>query len=106
MNYTVEITESCEQDLEEIALYISENNPQAAIEFVDKIVDNLEKQLSLMPLSAPLITRQLPEEYLEYQGKLRKLVFKKRTLSYYYVDEKKKRVVVLHTKRSWKPLGL
>lgn len=106
MSYTVEITESCEQDLEEIALYISENNPQVAIEFVDKIVDNLEKQLSLMPLSAPLITRQLPEEYLEYQGKLRKLVFKKRTLSYYYVDEKEKTVVVLHTKRSWKPINL
>ena len=107
MKYHVEITRPCQTDIDEIAIYIGKDNPIIAIEFCGEILEHIKTQLSEQPFSAPIFRGKLPRHLRQYQGQVRKLVQgkNKNVITYYLANEESKTVYVLHTKRSWKPLG-
>lgn len=108
MKYRVEITRPCQTDIDEVAIYIGEDNPVVAVEFSVEILEHIKTQLSDQPFSAPIFREKLPRHLRQYQGQLRKLVHgkNKTVITCYLANAESRTVYVLHTKRSWKPLGL
>lgn len=104
MNYSVITAEDAEKDLEVIVDYISQDNPVRAHSFVDEIIDFFEDQLSYMPRKSPTFEGKLSIRLMKHQGSVRKLVFKKSVLIYFWIDDEKKEVHVIAVKRAKKPL--
>jgi plasmid stabilization system protein ParE len=50
-NYYVEFSESSENDLEEIILFIAQDNITRAITFTDEVMAFIKSQLSIFPFS-------------------------------------------------------
>ena len=104
MNFSVRTSENAVQDLEAIVDFISQDNPTRARSFVDEIIRHYEKNLSSMPRKFSAFEGKLPLRLMKYQGKIRKLVFKKTVLIYFLIDDENREILVLHIKRTPKPL--
>ena len=90
MQYKLIITGPAEQDLAEIAKYISKDlsSPKAAINFIDE-VDNCYENISLNPLMYPLSEN----ERLNKKGYRKALI--KNYIMLYRVEEKEKTVNIM-----------
>lgn len=105
MSYNIIVHPSCRDDLKQIALYIGRNNPQKANEFISEIEANFIDNLSEFPSKYETYKRPLPPHLEHHRGNLRMIIFKKTTLSYFIINEAKKEVTILMTRRSWKPIN-
>ena len=106
MNYELDFTDTFIEDLNSLTAYISQGSPSKALEYFNSVLARTTKDLSFMPTTAPLYTRNLPAHLKPHEGKVRKLVINKTTIVYLRVYPQKKLVTVLHARRSWKPLEI
>ena len=84
MDYKVIISPQADQELEEIAVFIAEDNPNRAISFISEILESIENRLASFPnIGKP------------YKNDHRMIVFKGYII-FYTVDEKNKQVNVSH----------
>jgi hypothetical protein len=106
MNYRVEFTDTFHDDLRILAEYIAQGSIPSALNYREQVLIRTKKSLSFFPGGSPLYREKLPPHLQQHQGKVRKLVIDKTTLVYFRVYEDEKRSVVLHVRRSWKPLEI
>ena len=82
-----------EQELEDIAYYIAQDNPDRAIKFVRSLIAFFRKILSVYPESGVL-----------YKSDIRKITYKHYT-AFYFVDKKQHCVNIIHIVNLGKPLS-
>lgn len=77
--YQIEISEKADMDLENIAKYITLDNPYRSLSFVQGLIDFAKKNLSLFPKTG---TEYLWRFFIPYKS----------YLIFYQIDENKKKV--------------
>ena len=106
MNYSVRISAQAEDDILNIVDFISEYDLPYAIQFASDVPDFISEKLCYLPYKYSKYTEKLPAHLTEFEGSVRKLVFNKKTVIYYMIDEDEKFVIVLHVKPAKKPLEI
>ena len=106
MNYSVRISVEAENDILNIIDFISEYDLPYAIQFASDIPDFISEKLCYLPYKYSEYKEKLPTRLVEFEGRVRKLVFNKKTVIYYMIDEDEKSVIVLHVKSAKKPLEI
>lgn len=106
MNYSVRISAEAENDIQDISAFISEYDLPYAIQFAADVPDFISEQLSYLPYKYSEYREKLPFRLIQFEGRVRKLVFNKKTVIYYMIDEDEKSVTVLHVKPAKKPLEI
>ena len=55
MDYKIIISPQADQELENIGIFIAEDNPDRSVSFVNSMLDSIEKRLSSFPYMISLI---------------------------------------------------
>ena len=93
MEYAVKIVPQAVQELEDIAYFISLDNPVRAESFIKELVTSISGTLST-----------LPESGVVYKADIRKISYKNYT-AFYRVRKDEKLVEILHMVNLTKPLS-
>ena len=90
--YEVRLSDKAEDDLFEIAAYISEQlqNPAAAVSTIAKIEESLQKRLSTFPYSYPI------HSYLESFGIEYRRTIINNFSAFYIIDDLDMTVIITH----------
>lgn len=84
MNYKIINSPQADQELEEIAVFIAQDNPTRAISFVNEMLDSIENRLTDFPYIGQAY--KLNQRMITFQG----------YVIFYGVDEKQKTINISH----------